>query len=259
MSLLSLFKGQDKSFDVSSVSYKKPIDEQLINKIINYLQRLPKVMVGISEDINSIVMGALLKQALGEKVIAMIVDFGNETTTTLVDICTKLNLNTYVLKRGAAYQAEINAYHLHRSADISKVYQRFISYHLLVQADQMKVDLVDTIDKSTRLLGTRPEGFYGQIVPFYPLYKTEVSDLVSLLSLPFNLNSSGQSYQDLPYPDNLVLTFDKIDPILFLLTEKQLTPEEISQQFNIDLKWLKRLKSHIDKQPLKTTVNQFLV
>lgn len=121
----------------------------------------------------------------------------------------------------------------------------------------MKAALVDTVDKSDRLLGTRPEGFYGHFMPFYCLYKSELYELTKFLNIPDQF-IDHTAYQDFPYPE-IVLTWDKIDPILFLLTEKQLSPEEISQKFNIDLHWLKKLKSHIDKQPLKTTVSQFLI
>ena len=112
----------------------------------------------------------------------------------------------------------------------------------------MKTAVVDTIDKSDRLLGTRPPGFYGHFMPFYSLYKSELYDLALFLQIPI---SFAKTYQD--------LTFDKVDPILYLLTEKQLTPEDISGQCNIDLHWLKRLKSQVDKQLFQTTVSQFII
>lgn len=236
--------------DLSNVQYKKPIDEQLVNKLIDYLRQffkhlpkmgLSKIMVGVFEA-NSIIAATLLKQTLNENVVAMIFDFGTDYTNTLVSTCNKLSLNSYILKRGIAYQEEMAVY-----GKSPQHYKRFMNYHLLIQADQMKAVLIDTIDKSDRLLGTRPEGFYGHFMPFYSLYKSELQGLASYLQVPDNL----ESYQG--------LTYDKLDPVLFLLTEKLLSPEDISQQFNIDLLWLKKLKSHIDKQPLKTTISQLII
>lgn len=230
---------------------KKPIDDQLVNKLIDYLNLsykhlskmgLSKIMVGVFET-NSIIAASLLKQALNENIVAMIFDFGTDYTNKLIAICNKLALNAYILKRGIAYQAEIAAY-----GKNPQHYMRFINYHLLIQADNMKAAVIDTIDKSDRLLGTRPEGFYGHFMPFYSLYKSELYELASLLQIPID---TSQTYLNLP--------FEKIDPVLFLLTEKQLTPEDISQQFNIDLHFLKRLKSHLDKQLFQTSVSQFII
>lgn len=230
---------------------KKPIDDQLVNKLIDYLQQsfkhaskmgLSKIMVGIFET-NSIIAASLLKQALNENVVAMIFDFGTDYTNNLVATCNKLSLNSYILKRGAAYQTEVGSF-----GKTPNHYKRFINYHLLIQADQMKAALVDTIDKSDRLLGTRPQGFYGHFMPFYCLYKSELYELASFLQIPIDRSLTFQN-----------LTYDKLDPILYLLTEKQLSPEEISQQHNIDLHFLKRLKSHIDKQLFQTTVSQFII
>lgn len=234
-----------------NLQYKKPIDAQLINKLTNYIKLtakylsktgLSKIMAGIFEP-NSLVAAALLKRVLGENCLGMIFDFGTGHTDNLIAFCNKLALNSYILKRGAAYQAEVAVYGKNPAH-----YKRFINYHLLIQAEQMKAALVDIADKSDRLLGTRPQGFYGHFMPFYSLYKSEVSDLATLLEISIE---KDQTYQD--------LTYDKIDPLLYLLTEKQLSPEEISEKYNLDLHWLKRLKSHVDKQLFQTTVSQFII
>lgn len=268
MNLLNLFKNQPKTFDVSSVNYKKIIDEQLVTKLIYYLQDSykylskhgnHKIMMAVDGEVNCLIAAKLLKQAIGENVVAMVFDITNPSwTNSTVELCLKLGLETYVLKRGTAYQTEISAYRFHKPSDVKNFYQRFISYHLLIQANHMRAKVVDTADKSDRLLDNRPEGFYGHSMPFYSLYKSELLDLAHFLNIPTQFIYPA-SYQDLPYPNNLVLTWDKIDPILFLLTEKQVTPEEISQQFKIDLPWLKRLKSHVDKQLFQTPVSQFII
>lgn len=267
MNLPNLFQNKPNIFDVSSIKYKKLIDQQLITKLIDYLkvshkylsrQGLSKIMVGIHGEIDSLVTSLLLKQALGENIIVMIFDFGTDTSQ-ITSFCNKFALDAYILNRRSAYQAELAACQLHKQSDVLRFYLRFINYHLFIQADKMKAGVVDTLDKSNRLLGIRPEGFYGHIMPFYSLYKSELFSLAKLLQIPPQLYNLSCGYQDFIYPDNTALTWDQIDPILFLLTEKQLTPEDISQEFNIDLQWLKKLKSNIDKTILKTTASQFLI
>ena len=255
MNLLNLFNG--KSNNVSSIKYKKPIDQQLINKLIDYLQNYyqhlskhgsHKIMVGIDGEINSLLAAKLLTQALrqaqGGNVVAMVFDIINPAwTNSAVEFCKKLGLETYVLQRGTAYQTEIATYKLHKGQDIKKFYKKFINYHLLIQSEHLKAKVVDTADKSDRLLGTRPEGFYGHLMPFYPLYKSELYELAKFLGIP------------VPQTND----WDKIDPVLYLLTEQQLKVEEISQQFNIDLHWLRSLKIQINKQLFQTTPSQFLI
>ena len=250
MNLLNLFSNKPVTFNVSSVKYKKPIDQQLVDKLLGFLSKTHhhKIMVRITEEINTLIASTLLKQAVGENMIAMIFDFGTAQTENLVGICKTLKLNAYVLKRGAASQAELSSYRLHSQSEIRNFYQRFINYHLLIQADIMRAAVLDTIDKSDRLLSTRPEGFHGHFMPFYSLYKSELFELASFLKIPFD---NLPTYQD--------LTYDKLDPVLYLLTEKQLSPEEISQKYTIDLNFLKRLKSHIDKQLFQTTISQFII
>lgn len=266
MNLLNLFNGQAKIFDVSSVKYKKPIDSQLVSKLIDYLQfsckHLSKhgnlkTMVGIDGGINCLVAAKLLKQALGENMTAMILDFGTSYTNNLVEFCSKFGIQSFLLKRGVAYQTEVSAYNLHKPADVRYFYKRFINYHLSIQAEHIKAALIDTVDKSDRLLGSKPEGFYGHLVPFNYLYKSEVFDLAKFLNVPEQLIPTP-IYQDIPYPSD-ALTYEKVDSVLYLLTEKQLTPEEISKTYNIDLYWLKRLKSQIDKTVLKTNPSQFII
>lgn len=270
MNLLNLFASQPKIFDISSVKYKKPIDQQLVNKLIDYLQHshkylsklgLSKIMTGMNEGINSLVAATLLKQALGENIVAMIIDFDTDPvqTNNIIELCQHLNLEAYVLKRGATYRDETLACHSHTPSSTRHFLKRFTNYHLFTQADNMKAVLVDTLDKSERLLSTRPEGFYGYFMPFYSLYKSELGELANFLGIPNLKFSHPSTYQDLLYPDNIALSWDKIDPVLFLLTEKQLTPEEVSQQLNIDLHWLKKLKSRLDKQLLRKTVSQFII
>lgn len=229
----------------------KRIDAQLIDKLTNYIQNsckdFSKIMVGMYGELNSLVAAKVLQQALGEKVLVIVFDFDDAAkTNNLVAFCQQLSLNTYTLKRGAAYRNEIGSYGLHTLIKQGQFFKRFINYHLQIQADNMKTAIVDTIDKSDRLLGTRPEGFYGHFMPFYSLYKTEVYELANFLNIP---------EQFIQKPDDR----EKLDSVLYLLTEKELTPEEISEKFNIDLHWLKKLKSNLDKQPLKTTVSQFII
>lgn len=226
-------------------NYKKLVDNQLTDKLISFFHTCKtKIIVEMNGTINSSTAGILLQKALGEKSIALIIDFDTPKTTTLIDLCKSLSLNAYVLKRGLAYQKELTTYHLHQK-DINNFYRRFVNYHLSIQADIMGAQIVDTVDKSERLTNARPNCFYGSFMPFYSLYKTEIYDLAKFLNI--KEVSTDRDY------------WERIDPILFLLTEKQLTPEQIYQGFKLDLAWLKKLKKHIDKRTLESPITQFII
>lgn len=248
--------------------YKKPVDEQIVTKLINYFQNYyknlskqghHKIMVGIDGEVNSFVAAKMLRQTATENVAALVFDLGNSLwTDSVVEYCEKLGLQTFRLNRGAYFREQVSAYRLHTKTDIKYFFKKFINYHLLIAADNMRAAVLDSVDKSDRLLGSRPEGFYGHLMPFYSLYKSEILDLARFLNISDQFTPIP-IYQDIPYPNDDSLTYDKVDCVLYLLTEKQLTPEEISQTYNIDLHWLKRLKSLIDRNTSKTTVSQFII
>lgn len=253
MNLLNLFNGQPKTL-VSSVKYKKPADQQLVDKLTDFLkqsfkqfykQGFRKLMLGMTGREFEFLAAYLLKQALKEFTVVIIFDFDdNALTNKLTEVCKQLSLETYILKRGKEYRNEAQSYQLHRKISIEHFYQRFLNYHLLTQADHMKAAVVDILDKSERLVTTRPEGFYGHLMPFYSLYKSELLDLAKFLGLPYQNHNSY---------------WEKLDPVLYLLIEKQLSPEEISQQFNVDLPWLKKIKARVEKDLFQTPVSQFII
>lgn len=270
MNLLNLFNGQPKTFDVSQVKYKKPIDGQLVNKLIDYLQQsfknlskhsLHTIMLGMFGAESELLMAYLLQQALRqiqgeltENILVIIFDFDDvQKTKKLIEICKQLSLESYILKRGIEYRSEAQSYHLHTQTQLKPFYHRFLNYHLSTQADLMKAGVVGTLDKSDRLLGLTG-GFYGHLTPFYSLYKSEVYDLAKFLNLPYQ----PTLYQDHLY-QNTPLPWDKIDPILYLLTEKQLKPEEISEHYKIDIHWLRSLRLYVNKQLFQTSISQFLI
>lgn len=263
MNLSNLFSGS-KIFDVSSVKYKKPIDQQLVNKLIDYIQQslknlskqgLHKIMLGMCGAESELLIAHLLKQALAEKVVVIIFDFDDATKTNkLAESCKQLSLEAYLLKRGKEYRNEAQSYYLHTQKELKHFYHRFLNYHLSTQADLMKAGAVGTFDKSDRLTNSSPGGFYGHLTPFYSLYKSELYDLAKFLNIP----NHPSCYHDHLY-QNTPLPWDKIDPLLYLLTEKQLKVEDISQQLNIDLHWLRQLKNHVNKQLFQTTISQFII
>lgn len=264
MNLSNLFNNQPKTFDVSSVKYKKPIDQRLINMLIDYIQRsfkhlskqgLHKIMLGMIGGEFELLIAHLLKQALAENILVVVFDFDDSTKTNkLIEVCKQLSLESYILKRGKEYRNEAQSYNLHTQTQIKHFYQRFLNYHLNTQADLMKAGVVGTLDKSDRLTNSKPGSFYGHLMPFYSLYKSEAYDLAKFLGLPYQTSL----YHDHLY-QNTPLTWDKIDPVLYLLTEKQLSPDDISQQCNIDIHWLRSLRLHVNKQLFQTTVIQFII
>lgn len=110
----------------------------------------------------------------------------------------------------------------------------------------MHAAVVDTADKTDRILGNRPEGLYGHMMPFFGLYKSEIFKLAHFLNIPDQL---------IIQPPDL----EKLDLILYLLVEKEQTPEQISQELHIDLNWIKKLKLSLNKHYLNPPTSQFMI
>ncbi|MBI3308059.1 MAG: hypothetical protein HYZ79_01640 [Candidatus Melainabacteria bacterium] len=267
MNLLNWFNGQPKTFDVSSVKYKKPVDEQIVSKLIDYIQLsykecsklgLHTMVVGVDGTINSLVIAILLKKALNDQVMAVAPDFATDARNTLLALCKEYSSSTFILELEKEYQDEEKAFQIRKTISHRNFYYRFTTFHLLTLAENMDAAVVDAIDKSDRLTGIRPAGFYGHLMPFYSLYKSEIYDLAKFLRIP-DQDIFPAKIDDIPYPGNTTLSYNQTDPVLYLLTEKHLKPEEISQQYNIDVHWLRKMRNRINKQLFQTTVSQFII
>lgn len=107
-------------------------------------------------------------------------------------------------------------------------------------AQKLNYLVVGTGDKSELLIGYFTK--YGDggvdILPIGDLYKTQVRELAKYLGLPDYIAykpSSPALWEGQTAEGEIGINYDIIDPILYLIVEKLMSPEEIANQLNIDL------------------------
>ena len=109
-----------------------------------------------------------------------------------------------------------------------------------------------TSDKSEKILGfyTKYGDGAADILPIADLYKTQVRDLGSYLAIPraiIEKKSSPRLWKNHLAEEELGLSYEKLDPILQLLIEKNRTPKVVARKLGISIAEVERVKDMVDK------------
>ena len=122
-------------------------------------------------------------------------------------------------------------------------------------ADNRSAAVLDTRDKSECILRIYEEAFRGHIAPLAGLYKSEVYELADYFGLR-ELRQLPSGCPELVDLDAFGAGWETLDPLLFLLTERKLTPAAIADRYGVDHAWLEELERRIRTQPLRTTTHE---
>jgi NAD+ synthase len=262
--VLKFFPGKPDKINRIDIKYKRQIDKNFVNSIYSFIKdSLEKttyagltknVVLGLSGGIDSVTMALLCKNALGKaKVTCIIVDLGlkehEEQTKFAINVAKTLDLGFKVVKSSKLlrdYRAEMRTSGPFTNTNI----MTRIIHNLVFQfADSKLAAVVSTIDKSEILLGRHMEHFYGHFAPLVNLYKTEVYDLAKFLRVPEDVirREPGcvESWFD---KDIFGVSYDYLDPILYLISEKNQSAKNIAQKYDIDGGWLKRVERRVRSQ-----------
>ena len=262
------------------VDYMVPVGEKLVTQVEGFLRRLDEDMaaiglggavVGLSSGVDSLVCALLAHRALGaENVCKVIVDQAaadRPSPGSLLTLRLAKELGgPVVLVSIAEFVAEYRR--RHRGGTW---YQGLNAQTRLVQgaifdaADQRAAWVISTVDRSERLLARHSEHFYGHAEPLADLYKTEVYEVYRYLG------GAGTEAQrragctrwlidhDSFWDDELFgATWEVIDPVLHLLSERCMTAEEVAESAGLDAEWVRGIVHRMQTQVNRMTTRRLV-
>lgn len=266
--LKGVFPGKPNHIGKINISFKKRVDSTLISKIEDFLslgvERInalgfDKATVGLSGGVDSVVAAKLLHQAIGSNAFVVIVDFGdNEDTNFSVKIADKIGINYTLIKADQLFNKHLKL--LKGNSTLSRIHlrSRIVNNIIFQVADNNSALVLDTTDKSERLLARHAESFMGHLAPNYDLYKTELYDITDFVNLS-EVRLKEPGCPDLADTDAFGVDWETLDGILYLLTERKKTVDEIASKYAIDTTWLSIIEKRLRNQHLRTETIKLLM
>lgn len=252
-----------------SLPYKRQINLQLIEALNsahqNFLQSvkqigIEKLVVGLSGGLDSVIASALLKSS-GVNAYLVIVEVDDENTLSeqtefAISMAKKIQLPYEVINASRVYKELIDLSLSDKPLTRVHLRSRLINNIILKIADQQDGFIIDTTDKSEKILKLHEESFHGHFAPLISFYKSELYDMADY----FNL-SEVKKYQsgcpELINFDVFGASWECLDPIIHLITEQNLSYDDIATRYKIDREWLQKLERRITTQLLRTNPTLF--
>lgn len=244
------------------IPYKMKMDERVIALITEFVRHVNDTLspigidgavVGLSGGVDSVTVALLAQLAFGsERVCKVIVDYGVfdrelPSVREAKEVAQMLGGPVELISIG-----DIVAQYSRLSKSTSpwfldlNLQTRLVQNAIFQVADMRSAWVISTLDRSERLLGRCTEFFYGHGEPLADLYKTEVYDLAKQLGASEAVLTRKPGCESWMWDDDLFgTTYEVIDPVLHLLTEKQFDHRDISREFGLNAEWVEKLASRV--------------
>ncbi|MCS7139521.1 MAG: NAD+ synthase [Candidatus Nezhaarchaeota archaeon] len=232
-----------------------PLDNSKVeHEICRFIRRMVEevkskgLVLGLSGGLDSSVTAYLAVKALGsERVKALIMPHNRVTPRFDVEdawmIADRLGIEAKEIDIAPMCDAIIER-HPYKVGDnvvaIGNVMARVRMILLYYMANTMNMLVCGSGDKSEIMIGYFTK--YGDggvdILPIGDLYKTDVKRIARYLGVPDRIilkPSSPRLWPGQTAEEELGLSYDFIDPILYLVYEKGLSPEDAASRIGVDL------------------------
>lgn len=234
------------------------IQEQDYSKITNIIEKFLEnkieknnskgVILGLSGGIDSAVLAYICKRNLKEKTLAIIMPDTEITPKSETEDALKMISLTGIEYKLIDINPIVKEYSMYLEPNAKSkgnLRARIRTNILYYYANSKNYLVLGSSDKSEHMIGyfTKHGDGASDITPIVSLYKLQVRELAKFLGVPGNViakKSSPHLWKDHEAENELGITYEEIDSILYCLFEKNMSIEETEKITKIE-------KSKIEK------------
>ncbi len=201
------------------------------------------VIFGLSGGIDSAVIAAICAKSLKEKSLALLMPDSKVTPRTDTEDALKLvdNLGLdYKLIDISLVHSEYSKYLEPNPLALGNLRARIRSNILYYYANSKNLLVLGSSDRSEYLIGyfTKFGDGAADLLPIVSLYKTQIREFAKSLGMPDSIiskKSSPSLWQGHIAEDEIGLSYEEIDLILYCMTDKNLSLQETASLAEVDL------------------------
>ena len=235
-----------KNKDYSKIT--ESIEDFLLEKIEKTNSK--GVILGLSGGIDSAVLAYICKRKLKEKTLAIIMPDTEITPKSETEDALKMISLTGIDYKLVDINPIVKEYSMYLEPDEKSkgnLRARVRTNILYYYANLKKYLVLGSSDKSEYNIGyfTKHGDGASDITPIISLYKLQVGEIAKYLQVPENViskKSSPHLWKDHEAENELGITYEEIDSILYCLLEKKLSLEEIEKTTLIEKSKIEKIK-----------------
>ena len=201
------------------------------------------VIFGLSGGIDSAVIATICAKSLKDKSLALLMPDSKVTpradTEDALRLVDKLGLD-YKLIDISLVHSEYSKYLEPNPLALGNLRARIRSSILYYYANSKNLLVLGSSDRSEYLIGyfTKFGDGAADLLPIISLYKTQIRDFAKFLVIPDSIiskKSSPSLWQGHIAEDEIGLSYEEIDQILYCMTDKNLSLQDTSSLTQVDL------------------------
>lgn len=220
---------------------KNKIERFLVEEVAQ--RQSSGVIFGLSGGIDSAVIASLCTVSLKDKSLSLLMPDSKITPRTdtedALKLIDKLGLN-YKLIDISLVHSEYSKYLEPNSLALGNLRARIRSNILYYYANSKNLLVLGSSDRSEYLIGyfTKFGDGAADLLPIVSLYKTQIREFAKSLGVPDSIiskKSSPSLWQGHTAEDEIGLSYEEVDLILYCIIDKNLSLQETSNLADIDL------------------------